>query len=287
LNDPRQQRQLASEGDVHRAADPRRRRVFDTPLPPFMKNWRATPDDRDCYELPELDSLSSHKPSDAGPPPGKRSWPFAGNMSPVDLAQWDCTTLSMVQPPHVQVSDFDEGPTRLTTPLNLQKSTYKGSELPGSPIRDELAMTRASSSDVPPNLDADTFVAEVKNLSLSSHQHVLLELSDKKSFDDMADFAKTLESAQGVILLNQARRWIETSDPLLRGPAQLMALLTLFTSYTPRELDELMNLLPLTWPAALEHLRAACLNGRADLVKHESASRRKTLLALLQKRYGE
>jgi hypothetical protein len=106
----------------------------------------------------------------------------------------------------------------------------------------------------------------------------------------MVRFAKTLRLSSGAALLAQARKWKDARNPLERNPkaSKLMALLFLFSSYTPSpyELTELMDLLPLIWPPALEHLRKACLDWRTALLERKSSAGREELLALLNKRYG-
>jgi hypothetical protein len=95
---PMLHRQFASQGlpiedcDVYGAVDPSRPDVFDgadgefqPPLPSFMDKWFKESDRQDSYELSKVDSPPSDQPLEVGAPPGKRSWPFAGNMSPAHL----------------------------------------------------------------------------------------------------------------------------------------------------------------------------------------------------------
>ncbi|VTU22677.1 hypothetical protein H6CHR_01835 [Variovorax sp. PBL-H6] len=151
-------------------------------------------------------------------------------------------------------------------------------------------MTRALSSEEPLDLDPVAFVAAVKTLVLIPQQLTMRALAERDSYEEMAEFATNLKIDYGVNLFSQARNWIAASHGSERNPeaSQLMALLLLFSPYTPavKDLPELMNLLPLTWPSALAHLREACLDWRAALVQRKSSASRRDLLALLNERYG-
>lgn len=248
-------------------------------------------------ELPGLDSLSSNKRPEVGSPPGKRQWPFAGNMSPPDLTRLNHSTVPMLQPLQlpkfspVQIFDADAIRKCLVESLKPQKSTPKA-QAPVLPERrrhlvDKPAMPRALSEE-PAYLGPSEFVRAVQGLPLDGRQSTLGELARRNSCEEMAEFAKTLSQAQTAALLNQLRRWIAAPDLLDRNPkaAPLMALLLLFALYTPslKELDEFMKILPLTWPPALEHLRRACLGRLAAL---QLSRQKDAFLARLNERYGD
>jgi hypothetical protein len=144
------------------------------------------------------------------------------------------------------------------------------------------ALPRASSAGDPMDLDLVAFVDAVKKLPKGSALDPLRALGKKGSFEKMIEFANTLMNFQLVALAKQSRGWIAEHPEA----SQVVALLLLFTAYTParKEVDRFMELLPDTWPPALEHLRQACWAARFALFT--SVTRRK-LLARLIERYGD
>lgn len=269
-------------------------RVLDSPLPPFMyKKWLKPGSERlDSYPLPEIDSPFSSP--EVGSPPGKRLRPFADKMSPRDLQGLHRSTLQELQPPEppqVPIIDLDEVHARWMASPTPQKLTPKTPELPESRhLVNELATTRALPSEDPADLDPDALRLAVQGLSLGAHQRTLLALAEK-NYEEMAEFAKSLNRDEGAALWTQARNWMVAADPSERDPiaSQLMALLVLFTPYTPSRIDlvEFMGLLPLNWPRALEHLRKDCLNIRAALVAERATAARSVLLDKLYERYRD
>lgn len=252
------------------------------------------------YELFGLDSLSSNKPPEVGSPPGKRQWPFAGNMPPANLMRLNHSTLPMSQPPQlpqlpkrspVQTFDADAIRRCLVDSLKPQKSTPKA-QAPVLPERrrhlvDTPAMPRALSEE-PVYLGPSEFVRAVQELPLDGHQGTLHALARRNSYEKMVEFAERLSDTQTRTLLYQLQKWIAAPDLLDRNPkaVPLMGLLLVFALYTPslEELDEFMKNLPLTWPPALEHLRRACLDRRAALYP---SRQREAFHARLNERYGD
>ncbi len=253
-------------------------RVLQLPLPPFMDKWLKPGSERlDSYLLPDIGSPSSSKLPEVGSPPGKRSWPFAGNVPPVELARLHGSTLPKSQPPEapqIRTLDLDEVEARLMASQNPQKLTPETPELPKSrPLVDKLVTTDAFFSSDDADLDPVAFVCAVKSLSLRSHQGTLLDLQEYDSYEEMAEFVKTLAPNESQNLLTPMRNW-KAAGKLYE--TKMIGLLILETDYvpSPKQLKEFMGDLPCAWPRALEHLRKPCLD------RHVDNARRKTRVAL-------
>lgn len=269
-------------------------RVLQSPLPPFMDKWLKPGSERlDSYPLPELESPSSSKIPEVGSPPRKRSRPFAGDASPVELSRLHGSTLPMLQPPqppqppHTRSFDPDKVQAELTASQNRQKSTPKTPELRKScdPVDTYASLPSGSHAK---DLDPRAFVDLMNDLPLAMNQKTMRELGQSRSYEKMVEFAKGLETGQCLTLLTHAWMWMLAPHPSERNPdaAQLTALLVVFSSYTPNDVDKFMRLLPLSWPHALEHLRKDCLDRRAALLDARYSPSRDEFLRRLTERYG-
>lgn len=261
------------------------------PLPSFMNKW-WNKDELDCYEPSKLDSLLSNIPPETGSSAGKRRWPFAAKMSQADLKRLHASTIPRLQPPMPlpanRIFDSNEVQADLMVGSNPLASIPRPQEpLERRQVADKPAVTRASPSEGHSHLDPAAFVLAVKALPLIKRKRALLALQKKSSYSEMVEFAKQLDRAQGASLFNQAKIWMTALNKRERNPmaSQLMALLVLFTSYTPPP-DEFMSLLPPTLPPELEPLRTDFLKKRADLVKDQATELREALLSRLKERYG-
>ncbi|MDR6860052.1 hypothetical protein [Variovorax guangxiensis] len=116
---------------------------------------------------------------------------------------------------------------------------------------------------------------------------VMIELRKKKSFALMVKYVKTWEPGQSCLLLLASRKW-KTTNP---AASQLVALLFLFTLHSPpwEFVIEFPNLLPVTWPPALEPLRQGCLKSWSQVVPTIGADSmmRKSMLSMLEQRYSK
>ncbi|PNG46973.1 hypothetical protein WDL1CHR_05290 [Variovorax sp. WDL1] len=114
----------------------------------------------------------------------------------------------------------------------------------------------------------------------------VIALWTKTSFEHMVEYVKTLEPEQSCGLLVASRAW-KTTNPVA---SHLMALLYLFTCHSPpwEFVIELSDLLPRTWPPALEHLRQGCLLDWSQVVptSRTGIAMRKEMLSKLNDRYS-
>jgi hypothetical protein len=214
--------------------------------------------DINAYEPEDLDTYEPHAdPRAQGEvelPPAKRSRPFAGGLSPADLA--DLHRFTTQYPPQVRVFDLDK--------IRLQ--------FVASQNRRQVQRNAESSMEaVPPG-----------------PPNVMLVLQTKKSFVLMVKYVKTWGLEQSRLLLVASREWKERNPPA----SQLMALLFLFTLHSPpwEFAIEFPHLLPATWPPALEPLRQDCLTSWRLIVRTDGANdatMRRSIRSMLKMRYSK
>ncbi|PSL79611.1 hypothetical protein C7T35_36750 [Variovorax sp. WS11] len=116
----------------------------------------------------------------------------------------------------------------------------------------------------------------------------MIALRTKKSLVLMVEYVKTWEPGQSRLLLLASREWRKTNP----AASQLVALLFLFTLHSPPWdfVIEFPDLLPATWPPALEPLRKGCLTSWSQVVRTDGtsdATMRKSMLSMLEQRYSK
>jgi hypothetical protein len=249
-------------------------RVLQTALPPFMDKWlKPGSECLDSYPLPDIVSPSSNKLPEVGSAPGKRQRPFAGNMSQVELPRLHGSTLPMLQAPQVRLFGQEDQEER----EDLVRA-----------VRPRKLTPRTASSGDAEDLDLVAFVGAVKKLSLRSHQHTLIDMQEKNSFEEMAQFVRNLGPCEGANLLTPMRNW-KAAGKLLE--TQMIGLLILESDYvpSPKNLDEFMGDLPRTWPCALEHLRKPCLDRHVERARSQKRllQARSEFVRRLTERYSD